>query len=154
MVELVAKAKMLIRCPALEAFDAFVQPDRITRFWLKGTSGPLAQGAQVEWQFMVPGATERVNVTAFIQPNRIAFAWADSRLGVDIRFVEIQSGTTVVSVEVRGFEGADGTDQVVNATEGFSIVLCDLKVLLESGRSANLVKDKAELIHCARDTKT
>ena len=29
----------------------------------------------------------------------------------------------------------------------FSIVLCDLKTLLESGRSANLVKDKAELIH-------
>jgi hypothetical protein len=40
---------------------------------------------------------------------------------------------------------------VVNATEGFSIVLCDLKVLLESGHSANLVKDKAQLIHGARN---
>lgn len=34
----------------------------------------------------------------------------------------------------------------LNATEGFSIVLCDLKVWLETGRVANLVKDKAELI--------
>jgi hypothetical protein len=37
-------------------------------------------------------------------------------------------------------------EQVVNATEGFSIVLCDLKILLESGQSANLVRAKAELI--------
>jgi len=151
MAELVARAKMLIRRPATETFDAFVQPDLITRFWLKGTTGPLGQGAQVEWQFMVPGATERVNITAFDKPRHIAFAWAESGLGVDIKFFEEQRSITVVSVEVRGFEVEGGTDQVVNATEGFSIVLCDLKVLLESGHSANLVKDKAELIHGARN---
>ena len=36
--------------------------------------------------------------------------------------------------------------QAANLAEGFAIVLCDLKTLLESGRSANLVRDKAELI--------
>ena len=136
----------------MEAFDAFVQPDLIRRFSLKGTTGPLGQGAQVEWQFMIiSGATERVNVTAFDKPRHLAFTWSESGLGVDIRFLEEQRSITVVSVEVRGFEAEGGTDQVVNTTEGFSIVLCDLKVLLESGHSANLVKDKAELIHGARD---
>ena len=151
MAELVARAKMLIRRPAVEVFNAFVQPDLITKFWLKGTTGPLGQGAQDEWQFMVPGATERVHATAFDQPHHIAFVWSESGLGVDIRFVEKQNGITAVSVEVRGFESDGGTDQVVNATEGFSIVLCDLKVLLESGRSASLVKDKAELIRGSLD---
>jgi uncharacterized protein YndB with AHSA1/START domain len=151
MAELVARAKMLIRRPAIEVFNAFVQPDLITKFWLKGTTGALGQGAQVEWQFMVPGATERVHVTAFDEPHRIALAWSEGGLGVDMKFFEEQKGITVVSVEVRGFESEGGTDQVVNATEGFSIVLCDLKVLLESGHSASLVKDKAELIHSARD---
>ena len=151
MAELVARVKMLIRRPAIEVFNAFVQPDLITKFWLKGTTGALGQGAQVEWQFMVPGATERVHVTAFDEPQRIAFAWSEGGLGVDMKFFEEQKGITVVSVEVRGFESEGGTDQVVNATEGFSIVLCDLKVLLESGHSASLVKDKAELIHSARD---
>ncbi len=149
MAELVARAKMLIRRPAREVFNAFVQPDLITKFWLKGTTGPLGQGAQVEWQFMVPGATERVNVTAFHEPRHVAFAWSNSGLGVDMTFFEEQKGITVVSVEVRGFESQSGTDQVVNATEGFSIVLCDLKILLESGHSPHLVKDKAELIHGA-----
>ncbi len=152
MNELVAKAKVLIRCPVLNAFDAFVQPDLLTKFWLQGSTGPLAQGAQVEWQFMVPGASERVHVTAFVPHQHIAFTWADGGLGVDIRFAALQNAITVVSVEVRGFKGDDGPDQVVNATEGFSIVLCDLKIFLESGRSPNLVKDKAELIQLSRDS--
>ena len=151
MAELVARAKMLIRRPAREVFNAFVQPDLITKFWLKGTTGPLGQGAQVEWQFMVPGATERVNVTAFHEPRHVAFGWSNSGLDVDMTFFEERKGITVVSVEVRGFDSDGGTDQAVNATEGFSIVLCDLKVLLESGQSANLVKDKAELVHGDRD---
>jgi hypothetical protein len=40
----------------------------------------------------------------------------------------------------------DAADQIVDATEGFSIVLCDLKTLLETEHSANPVRDKVELI--------
>ncbi|MDQ1830738.1 SRPBCC domain-containing protein [Massilia scottii] len=150
MVELVARAKMPIRCTATQAFDAFVQPDRITSFWLTSASAPLGPGAQVAWQFMVAGASECVNVTAFERPRHIAFTWTGSGLFVDISLAE-QGGMTVVGVEVRGFGGDDAMDQIVNATEGFSIVLCDLKVFLESGRPANLVRDKAALIERARD---
>ncbi|MEP7276850.1 MAG: hypothetical protein ABI812_10875, partial [Betaproteobacteria bacterium] len=35
------------------------------------------------------------------------------------------------------------------ATEGFTIVLCDLKCLLETGQSGNMVRDKAALISAA-----
>ena len=45
-----------------------------------------------------------------------------------------------------GFAGPDLLAQATDTIEGFSIVLCDLKTLLETGRSANLVRDKAELI--------
>jgi uncharacterized protein YndB with AHSA1/START domain len=151
VAEPVARAKMLIRCTAREVFNAFVQPELITKFWLKGTTGRLDPDAQVQWQFMVPGATERVHVTAFDAPHHIAFAWSEGGLDVDMRFFEEQRDITVVAVEVRGFESEGSLDQVVNATEGFSIVLCDLKVLLESGKSAGLVRDKAELIQGARD---
>ena len=149
MDELIAKAEMLIGCTAKEAFQAFAEPERITKFWLKSTTGPLAHDASVEWEFMVPGAVEHVVVTAFSPHDRIAFTWSEGKLDVDLKFSETQSGVTVVSAEVRGFERDNGIGQVVDATEGFSIVLCDLKILLETGRSANLVRDKAELIQCA-----
>lgn len=149
MDELIAKAEMLIGCTAKEAFQAIAEPERITKFWLKRTTGPLAADAQVEWEFMVPDAIERVVVTAFVPHSHIAFTWSEGKLDVDLKFSETHSGVTIVSAEVRGFKPDDGIGQVVDATEGFSIVLCDLKILLESGRSANLVRDKAELIQCA-----
>ena len=146
MADLAAKATMLIRRPRTEVFDAFVQPQLITKFWLKSTTGPLAAGAQVEWNFMVPGAKETVTVFDFNEPQRLRFAWSDG-VSVDMKFAEQPDGATRLSVEATGFRGEQQLDQVVGATEGFSIVLCDLKTLLETGQSANLVRDKAELIH-------
>lgn len=146
MAEVVANAKMLFRRPRLDVFNAFAQPETITKFWLKRTTGPLGPDANAEWEFMVPGAKEKVSVTGFEEPRRIAFNWSDG-LNVDMTFAEERDGATVVAVQATGFNGEDAVAQAVNATEGFSIVLCDLKTLLESGRSANLVKDKAELIH-------
>ena len=138
----IAQASMLIRRPVAEVFDAFVNPETITKFWLESTTGPLGKGAQVRWHFMVPGATETVTVMEFEDKRRIAFEGSDGN-SVNMLFEAHGNGATCLAVEVTGFENES---EVVNATEGFSIVLCDLKTLLESGRSANLVKDKAELI--------
>lgn len=137
-----AKAEMLIRSSAQSCFDAFANPDTIVKFWLDKTSGPLKLGAKVTWHFMVPGAEDSVTVTEFSSPARLAFDWSDGiKVGLD--FKAQGAGATVASVVASGFKK---TAEAVGATEGFSIVLCDLKTLLESGTSANLVRDKAELI--------
>jgi uncharacterized protein YndB with AHSA1/START domain len=149
MTDQLAKATMLIRRPVAEVFEAFVDPEKITKFWLESTTGPLAIGARVSWRFMVPGATETVRVTAFDVPQRIAFDWSDG-VSVSMNFEEHDKRATRIAVEVNGFRNQNAVEEIVNATEGFSIVLCDLKTLLETGRSANLVKDKAELIAASR----
>jgi uncharacterized protein YndB with AHSA1/START domain len=142
-----AKAAMLIRSSVAEAFDAFANPEKVTQFWLNATSGPLAEGATLTWSFMVPGATETVTVTEFHEPRRIGFEWSDGvKVAIDF---QVHGGDGVrVSVEATGFKSDEdgGVEQIVNATEGFSIVLCDLKTLLETGKSAHLVRDKAALI--------
>lgn len=143
------RASMLIRRPPGEVFAAFVNPQTLRKFWLNDASGPLAPGARVQWQFMVPGATEKVSVTRFESPRHLAFDWSDG-IHVDMSFELFGEGATRVGVEVSGFEGADALAQASNAVEGFAIVLCDLKTLLETGESANLVRDKAELIIAAQ----
>jgi uncharacterized protein YndB with AHSA1/START domain len=85
MADHIAKASMLIRRAVAEVFDAFVDPVKITKFWLESTTGPLAKGAQVRWRFMVPGATETVTVIAFEDQRRIAFDWSDGN-SVNIGF--------------------------------------------------------------------
>ena len=138
-------ASMLIRRPPGEVFAAFVNPMSLRKFWLSDASGPLAPGARVRWKFMVPGAEDDVIVRRFEAPERLAFDWSDGS-HVDMSFDLVESGVTKVTVRVSGFSGDGILEQVAGTIEGFSIVLCDLKTLLESGTSANLVRDKAELI--------
>jgi uncharacterized protein YndB with AHSA1/START domain len=143
------QASMLIRRPAGEVFAAFVNPQTLRKFWLSDASGPLAPGARVQWQFMVPGATEKVSVTRFEAPRHLAFDWSDG-IHVDMTFEPFGDGATRTNVAVSGFEGAEALAQAAGTVEGFSIVLCDLKTLLETGESAHLVRDKAELIVAAQ----
>ena len=145
MTHPLVKVAMLVRRPAAEVFDAFVNPDTITKFWLEATSGPLAAGARVDWRFMVPGATAVTTVTRFEPPQVLAFDWSDG-ISVSLTFEAATPGITHVSVEASGFRGEHAVDLTVGATEGFTLVLCDLKTLLETGESANLVRDKAQLI--------
>src|SRR6187549_3159489 len=136
MKEQTVEASMLISRPPGEVFAAFVNPQTLRKFWLTDASGPLAPGARVQWQFMVPGATAKVAVTRF-----------------DMSFELFGDGGTQTSVRVSGFEGADALAEATGTVEGFAIVLCDLKTLLETGESANLVRDKAALIVAAQATR-
>jgi uncharacterized protein YndB with AHSA1/START domain len=140
---------MLVRRPPGEVFSAFVNPQQLRKFWLSDASGPLAPRARVQWSFMVPGATARVAVTRFESPHHLAFDW-DDELHVALTFEPFDDGGTQVSVEVGGFSGADAGQQAADTVEGFAIVLCDLKTLLETGDSAGLVRAKAELIIAAQ----
>jgi hypothetical protein len=47
----IAKTAMLIRKPAAEVFEAFVNPDITTRFWFTKSSGRLEAGKQVQWDW-------------------------------------------------------------------------------------------------------
>jgi uncharacterized protein YndB with AHSA1/START domain len=149
MNQTTVQASMLIRRPPGDVFSAFVNPQTLRKFWLSDASGPLAPGARVQWQFMVPGATEKVAVTRFEVPRHLAFDWSDG-IHVELTFEPFAEGATRACVEIGGFDGSDAMAQATNAVEGFSIVLSDLKTLLETGESAHLVRDKAELIIAAQ----
>jgi len=153
MTDQVVTAEMLIRRPPGEVFAAFANPQTIRKFWLRDTSGPLAPGARVQWHFMVPGATANVVVRGFEAPRRIAFEWPGG-MHVELTFEPFGDGATQLTASISGLNGKDPITQATNVVEGFSVVFCDLKTLLESGSSANLVRDKAELIaHAMADRK-
>jgi uncharacterized protein YndB with AHSA1/START domain len=144
MAQIEAKAEMLIRCSRSAAFNAFASKNTICEFWLESSSGDLRPGAQVDWQFKVPGAREHVEVVSFVQDEQIVFRWSGNKV-VTLSLSDDRSGLTLVSVVVTGFSATDPAP-VVPTTEGFAIVLCDLKSLLDTGKSGGMVRDKALLI--------
>src|SRR5262245_1994428 len=114
-----ARAEMLIRRPVNAVFEALVEPAWLRKYWLKRASGPLSEGVTVDWEFLVPGATEVVRVTRFVHAEQIAFEWSDGKR-VDIRFYPMGRTSTRVKVEVTRFGGRDTAAQAIGATEGFA----------------------------------
>jgi hypothetical protein len=92
---------------------------------------------------------EIVTVSEFIPHQLIVFTWSDG-ISVEMTFEPFDAQSTLLSVKATGFHGEDVASQAINATEGFTIVACDLKTLLETGHSGNMVRDKAALIDAAR----
>jgi uncharacterized protein YndB with AHSA1/START domain len=144
------QTQMLIRRPAAEVFEAFVDPAITTQFWFTKSSGRLDAGKPVVWEWEMYGASAQVVVKA-IEPNRrILVDWGDESgmTEVEWRFAE-QSGGTMVTITNTGFAGDDDSivAQAVDSSQGFTIVLCGLKALLEHGIRLNLIADKAPEAH-------
>jgi len=100
----VARAEMLIRSPASAVFSALVRPASLKKFWLKQASAALSKGAKVDWEFRVPGATETVEVTRFVEGEAISFVWSGGK-SVELRFRPVGRSSSVVEVRVRGSRG-------------------------------------------------
>lgn len=142
----VAKTGMLIRKPVEDVFAAFVDPAITTRFWFTKSSGPLAAGREVAWDWEMYGASTRVTV-AVVEPNkRIVIEWDgySGRTVVEWKFARRNDGTTFVSISESGWTGTG--DELVkyacDSTQGFTWTLAGLKAWLEHNLSLNLVADR------------
>ena len=141
-----AKAGMLIRKPSHEVFEAFVDPAITTKFWFTKSSGKLAPGAQVRWEWEMYGSSTEATVRAFEQDKRLLIEWSgyDAPNTVEWVFTALTADTTFVSITNAGFSGdAEAVaGQAVDSTGGFTMVLAGLKALLEHDIQLNLVADR------------
>ena len=142
----VAKASILIRKPVAEVYEAFVDPDVITKFWFDKSSGRLESGKTVQWHWTNFGMVVDVNVIELKQNERIEIEWGTNAEDTSIAewsFEQRSADSTFVSVVNRGFSG--NADKVVAAaldsTGGFALVLAAAKAWLEHGVRLNVVAD-------------
>jgi len=139
----VVTAHMLIRRPAAEVFEAFVNPEITTRFWFTKSSGRLEAGATVRWEWEMYGAATDVRVKELEPDRRILLEWGEPPSPVEWLFTPFADKGTVVSVSTWGYAGTP--DEVLagalDSMGGFTNVLAGLKALLEHNVSLNLVAD-------------
>ncbi len=140
------KTGMLIRRPAAEVFEAFIDPEITSRFWFTRGSGRLVAGRQVQWEWEMYGVSIPVDVIDVEPHRRIVVEWPgeDGPGTVEWRFTPMDDGSTFVGITNTGFTGggAELAKQTADAAEGFSLVLAGLKALLEHGVRLNLVADR------------
>ena len=141
----VARAKMLIRRPAAEVYEAFVDPAVTTKFWFTRSSGRLEAGRDVRWEWEMYGVSTQVHVQELERDRRILIEWSGytEPCPVEWRFTPRADGTTMVLISNWGFVGSDDevVQQALDSTGGFHLVLAGLKAMLEHGVALNLVAD-------------
>jgi uncharacterized protein YndB with AHSA1/START domain len=140
------KTAMLIRRPAADVFDAFINPVITTKFWFTKSSGRLETGKQVQWEWEMYGVGAPVTAKV-VEPNkRIVIEWPgySGLTTVEWTFTSQKDGTTFVTITETGFTGTGDelVQQVTDSTGGFTLVLAGLKALLEHNIQLNLVGDR------------
>lgn len=142
----VMKTGMLIRKPAAEVYEAFINPEITTQFWFTGSSGRLEPGVQVEWTWGMYDVSALVTVKALEPNRRIEIEWPgySGLTIVEWLFVPQPHDATFVRITESGFtgNGDELAKQVADSTQGFSLVLAGLKALLEHNVRLNLVADR------------
>jgi uncharacterized protein YndB with AHSA1/START domain len=140
-----AHTSMLIRKPAAEVFNAFIDPAITSKFWFTGGDRKLEAGKRANWEWRMYGFSIPVDVKA-IEPNRrIEIEWPgySGQTTVEWQFKARPDNTTYVDITERGFAGTpeELAKQVGDSTQGFTFVLAGLKAWLEHGVELNLVRD-------------
>lgn len=130
--------------PVHEVFEAVVDPSKLSNYFTTGgAKGRLATGATVTWDFAdFPGAFP-VQVVEVVADKRIVLKWgaADGGDGagaydttVTMEFEQLEDGRTLVTIAEAGWRDTEaGLKSCIGNTEGWTGMLCALKVWIEHG---------------------
>ena len=138
--EPVVDVSMLVRRPATQVWEAFVDPKQIRQFWLAESSARLTVGATAHWVFKVKGSETDVEVVES-DPGRLLLlrGMRDNCSGIEF---DDRGDATLVRVYLDGFDGEDAAGQAIDAVSGFTLVLSSLKIWLEHGIDSQLMYDR------------
>jgi len=148
--KITAKASTRIRKPVAEAFAAFADADKMSKFWFTRRDDGLQEGEPVTWsmgsgddafEFEVLVKTVRKNekiVIEWVGPdgNPTLVSWT---------FAETDDGDTILTIEETGFSGSSEAvvERALDSTGGFNQVIVAAKALVEHGVELNVVNDHA-----------
>lgn len=136
---------MFIRKDVAEVFQAMVDPAITTKIWFTKSSGKLEKGKTIEWEWEMYNHKVNVEVLEIIENQKIIFNWGnyDRPSIVEWEFRAIEGGTFVsVTNEIEHDTPEKLIAEVRDSTEGFTLVLANLKAYLEFNILLNLVGDR------------
>ncbi len=143
----ITETGMLIRKPVAEVFEAIVNPEITTKFWFTRSSGRLAVGRPIRWDWQMYDVSIEVTAKAIDTNRRIVIEWPgySGPTTVEWTFAPLNDGHYVRERLPNPASPAPAIElvkYVADSTQGFTLVLAGLKALLEHGVKLNLVGDR------------
>jgi uncharacterized protein YndB with AHSA1/START domain len=129
--------KIKILKPAIEVFEAFVDPSKIGNFWFSSSSDRWDRGKTITLRYEEYDAQVDIKVVEVDANKKIVFQWGNDGKGnvVTITLIELDHSTTIIAVNEEGFDENDDqlTYKLVDNKEGWVYALACLKGYLEFG---------------------
>lgn len=135
MEELKIKTALQISRPVNEVFEAIVDPQKMSNYFIAESSGRMEEGKTLKWKF--PEFSEEAEVEVVqVQPHEyISFQWEGAKgklMLVEITLLAMPGETTLVKVTEEGMKPDEaGIKWLAQNTEGWANFLASLKAYLE-----------------------
>jgi uncharacterized protein YndB with AHSA1/START domain len=128
-----------IQKPIDEVFDAVRNPTKLSKYFTTGgASGPLREGATIQWSFKEPAVPPfPVHVTRVVEDKLIVFEWdvmEGLKTRVEMTFESLGPSSTLVKISEGDWrESPKDLENSYGNCEGWTQMLCCLKAYLEYG---------------------
>ncbi|ADY51413.1 Activator of Hsp90 ATPase 1 family protein [Pseudopedobacter saltans DSM 12145] len=134
-MKLTIKAKIQISKPAKQVFDAIIDPEKMSNYFIERGSGKMETGESVIWNFPEFPDDCPIKVKEIKPDNFISFSWDNGNVEtlVSIKLDEVRGGTVVTVVEDGMENDEKGIQWLKGNTEGWANFLACLKGYLEYG---------------------
>jgi len=125
-----------IRKPVAEVFHAIVDPEILSTYFTKSSSGPLVSGAKVIWSWPDGNAPESFFVENVIPNEKIEGHWkawkVDYHVKTTFTFIAKEDDSTLVRIFEDGFRSDElGRESSYGQCSGWTHMLLCLKARLE-----------------------
>jgi uncharacterized protein YndB with AHSA1/START domain len=133
--------------PVSEVFAAIIDPAKMSGYFISRATGPMKQGAEIEWNFDDVGARLSVEVKTIEENRLIMFDWSASgtKARVTMRLEPRGNDATLVTINEASWPmDAAGVESALEQTAGWTDFLCCLKAFVQHGINLRLGRKKED----------
>ena len=131
-----AKVQMGILRSASEIFDAIIDPEKMSRYFISGSTGRIESGKTLTWTWTDYEGEHEIKVGKIEKDKTVSFEWTGSGVNCVVVITLEATGENQTLVKVTESEWpADykGANQCMGQVEGWTHFLLCMKAYLEYG---------------------
>lgn len=130
------KTALQILKPVNEVFEAIVDPDIMSNYFISKSSGKMEEGKQIKWQFPEFDMEFPIRIDKIESNKYISYYWDMDgiELLVEMTLTSKENNSTVVTITEKSRNNDEaGIKWLMGNTEGWANFLACLKAYLEYG---------------------
>ncbi|MBT8379910.1 MAG: SRPBCC domain-containing protein [Ignavibacteria bacterium] len=126
--------QMGILKPIYDVFEAIVDPEKMSKYFISKSSGRMESGKTLKWEWEDFDAELEIEVQKIEKDKLVSFKWDGSGVecNVSISLEKLDTSHTAVKITEEEWNADyDGAKKCMGQVEGWTHFLCCLKAFLE-----------------------